>query len=409
MKQKGKLFTSVSIGTAAVWFSTHCGAGFASGTQELQYFASHGWYGVFMPILTFAILAISYYICLETARQTDTWNYDGWAKHAFALKPERVLKGERDPLGTFLSVALDIGVVVVTVAATAAAIAAGAQLVSQYLHVPELLGSLIMFLIITLLCIFGEKVVRKSAMVITISIIVIISIILIVGLVEFWPTITDYISNGYTNNEAPAWSVTGSATATTEGSFGNTLLWALTYAGFQMCAVSGIAAAFKGAKDRKESAGAVGIGYIINCIMLVGICLLLLGGMPEVYTDPDAKLLPTVHMVNQVDVPFLNVVYPILLFLALISTGVSLIFGMVARIEPYALKNKENKLLGKVIITILCLLVCYLISRLGLMWVIQVAYKYLGLYSWIFVILPLWIIGTRNIKKRRKIKEATNA
>ncbi len=73
MNKNGKYLTSISVGVATVWFSTHCGAGFASGTQELQYFANHGWFGVFLPILTFIIIAVTYYVALETARQTDKW------------------------------------------------------------------------------------------------------------------------------------------------------------------------------------------------------------------------------------------------------------------------------------------------------------------------------------------------
>ena len=56
---KKKYFTSISIGVATVWFSTHCGAGFASGTQELLYFANHGWFGVLMPIITLLLSPIT--------------------------------------------------------------------------------------------------------------------------------------------------------------------------------------------------------------------------------------------------------------------------------------------------------------------------------------------------------------
>ncbi len=178
-ENKGKYFTSVSLGTAAVWFSTHCGAGFASGTQELQYFASHGWFGIFMPIISMVILAATYYIGIETARQTDSWNYNAWSKEAYS------------PMSKVGSLAMELGVIIVVIAATAAAIAAGANLVNQELGIPTFIGSLIMFAIITLLCIFGEKVVRNNAIIMTISIIVILSIILILGVIKFWPNIVN--------------------------------------------------------------------------------------------------------------------------------------------------------------------------------------------------------------------------
>lgn len=389
MGKKQKYFTSVSIGTAAVWFATHCGAGFASGTQELQYFASHGWFGPLMPFLTIAIIAITYYVGIETARETDLWHYNGWAKHAF------------DPLGKFLTITMDFCIIITTIAASAASIAAGSILLQQQYGIPELIGSLIMFASITILVIFGENLVRKSSLFITIAILIIISFILILGLVKFWPNIVEHFSNKYVNPQAPAWTITGQATATTEGNFVNALLWALTYSGFQIGAVGGIAAAFKGAMSAKEAKGAMTLGYIINVLMLFGICLLIFSGMPEIFTNPDAKKLPTIYIVNQLDSSVLHTLYPILLFLALLSTAVGFIFGMVTRLNPYLLNNMQNKVLKKAILSMGCLIICYLVSRLGLMWVVQVAYKYLGIFSWIFLIIPLWTLGFRNIKRRR--------
>ncbi|MEG0292564.1 MAG: hypothetical protein RR495_07445 [Anaerovoracaceae bacterium] len=392
-RNKGKFFTSVSLGTAAVWFSTHCGAGFASGTQELQYFSNHGWFGPLMPLLSILIIAITYYFCIEIARLTDKWSYDAWSKEAF------------DPLSKFCSIAVEISIVITTVAASAAAIAAGAALANTTFGMPIWMGSILMFLIITLLCIFGEKVVRNNAIIMTIAILAIISFILVVGLFKFWPNIVNLFSEGYVNPNASKWSVSGSG-GTTEGSFFNSLLWALTYSGFQFGAIGGVAASFKGATSSKESVAAMGIGYVINTIMLAGICLLIFSGMPEIYNDEQARLLPTVFMVNQLDLPFLSVIYPLLLFLALITTAVGLTFGMVQRLDPYVLRNVKNPLVRKAAISIICLGICYAVSTLGLMWVIQVAYKYLGIFNWIFLIIPLWILGGKNIKRRRNAQKS---
>ena len=172
MGKNGKYFTSISVGVAAVWFSAHCGAGFASGTQELQYFANHGWFGMFMPLITFAVIAFTYYIGLETARQTDSWGYDVWARKAYG-----------PTIGKFLAPAMDVSVIVTTIAASAAAIATGGLLVKQYLNLPVVVGSFMMMIVITVLCIFGENLVRKNAMVMTTAILIIISIVLIAGLV----------------------------------------------------------------------------------------------------------------------------------------------------------------------------------------------------------------------------------
>ena len=386
---KNKYFTSISIGVATVWFSTHCGAGFASGTQELQYFANHGWFGVFMPIITFAIIAFTYYIGLETARQTDKWGYDLWSKEAFGSASK------------LLTPAMDFSIIITTIAATAA-IATGGLLGNQYLGLPVAVGSIAMFIIVTILCIFGENLVRKNAMIMTSAILVIISIVLVAGLIKFAPDIARLFREGYVNPNSAKWSISGSAD-TVPGNIGNSLLWGLTYAGFQISAIGGIAASFKGGSFKQEAKGAMIMGAVINILMLVGICLLIFSQMPHIYLDEATRKLPTVFIVNQLNIPVLAVLYPILLFLALITTAVGFIFGMVQRLDPYVLKNMDSKpVLRKAIISFVCLLVCYAVSKLGLMWVVQVAYKYLGIFNWAFIILPLWILGYKNIKKRDK-------
>lgn len=385
--KKRNYITSISIGVATVWFSTHCGAGFASGTQELQYFSNHGWFGVFMPILTFIIIGFTYYVGLETARQTNKWSYEGWSKEAYGKHSK------------FLTLAMDFSIIITTIAATAATIATGGLLVNQYLHLPVIVGSLLMICIVTLICVYGENVVRKNAMLMTAVIVIIVSIVLVAGLIKFAPQISKLMSEGYINPNASKWSISDS-TETVNGNIGNALLWALTYAGFQISAIGGITSSFKGGLHKQEAKGAMIMGAVINIIMLVGICLLIFSGMPEIYTNETARTLPTIYIVNQLDIKILAVLYPILLFLALITTAVGFIFGMIQRIDPYVLKNMKNPILKKVIISIVCLIICYLVSTQGLMWIVKEAYRYLGIFNWVFMIIPLWILGYKNIKKR---------
>lgn len=390
MNKNGKFLTSISIGVATVWFSTHCGAGFASGTQELQYFSNHGWFGVFMPILTFAIIAFTYYIGMETARETDKWGYDMWSKEAFGS------------LSKIFSPAMDVSIVITTIAATAATIATGGLLANQYLHVPVVVGSVAMLVIVTVLCVFGESVVRKNAIFMTSAILIIISIVLVAGIIKFAPDIKRLLVEGYVNPHSSKWSISGTD-ETVPGNIGNSLLWALTYAGFQISAIGGVVSSFKGGKFKNESKGAMILGFILNVAMLVGICLLIFSQMPDIYLNETARKLPTIFIVNQLNIPTIGVIYPLLLFLALITTAVGFIFGMIQRIDPYVLKGMKNPIAKKTIISVACLLICYGVSTFGLMWVVQVAYKYLGIFNWLFIILPLWFIGFKKIGKRNTI------
>lgn len=389
---QNKLFTALSIGVGTVWFSTHCGAGFASGTQELQYFSNHGWFGVFMPIITFIIIAITYYVALETARQTDSWGYDQWSKKAYG----KYSKG--------LTLAMDISVLITTIAASAATVATGGLLVNKYFGLPVFVGSMVMIAVVTIISIFGESLVRKNAMIMTAAILFIVTVVLVAGLIKFAPEIKRLFSEGYVNPEASKWSITESK-ETVSGNIWNSLLWALTYSGFQMGAIGGIVSSFKGAKTKQETKGAVIFGAVINVVMLVGVCLLIFSGMPDIYNNQEARALPTIFIVNQLDMDILSILYPALLFLALITTAVGLIFGMVQRVEPYVLKEMKKPVLKKAIISLVCLAICYLVSTQGLLWIIKEAYRYLGIFNWLFVIIPLWVLGYRNIKRREKEAE----
>lgn len=390
--KKTGLFTSVSVGTATVWFSTHCGAGFASGTQELQFFANHGWFGPLLPVVSMVLLALTYYVGLETARQTDLWTYDKWSMEAFY------------PHGKIISKFMEFCIVLTSISATAACIAAGAQLLNQSFGISQFIASLIMFVIVTLLCIYGENLVRRNAMIMTGAILIIISIVLIAGLAKFWPDIVKNYQAGYVNPEAAKWSITGSSKETVHGNFFNSLLWALTYTGFQFAAIGGITSSFKGAKSKSESKGAMILGAIVNIIMLVGVCLLIFSHMPFIYTDEQAKLLPTVYIVQQLNISVLSVLYPVLLFLALITTAVGFTFGIVERFTPMV--KIENVTARKALISVVYLAICLAISKLGLMWVVGTAYKYSGIFSWIFLIIPLWIFGYGNIGKRDRQQSA---
>lgn len=387
---KKNYLTSLSFGVATVWFSTHCGAGFASGTQELQFFANHGWFGTLMPILTIILIALTYYVGLETARQTDNWGYDAWAKEAYG-KYSKVL-----------TPAMDASVIITTIAACAACIASGGLLGNQYLGLPVIVGSVAIVVLVILLVIFGEELVRKNATIMTIIILAIVSIVIVAGLIKFGPDIVRMFSEGYVNPQSAKWGISASD-ETVPGNVLNSLLWALTYAGFQISAIGGIAASFKGAVSKEEAKGAMILGSIMNILMLVGICLLLFSQMPDIYLNEATRALPTIAVVEQLNIPILKVLYPVLLFLALITTAVGFTFGMVARFEPHVMKNETNPIKKKAIIAAGSLITCYLVSTLGLLWIVQNAYKYLGIFNLVLIVLPLWILGYKNIKKRDEL------
>ena len=76
MKNKNiKLFTYISLAAGSMWFSCSVGPGFASGTQEVQYFVKHGVWGLVFPLLALGLEALLFYVMLETVRYHKCKNY----------------------------------------------------------------------------------------------------------------------------------------------------------------------------------------------------------------------------------------------------------------------------------------------------------------------------------------------
>lgn len=374
--KKGKLFNSLSIGIASVWFSAHCGPGFASGTQELFYFVRHGWLGVFMPALSMTLVGIGIWFMLEHCRLNQKYSYrDIYDK---ATVPADFVLGKIYDIITFLTLML----------APAACLAAGGVLLHQYLGLSDFAGRTVMLVLTVVTVIFGAKVVRVTGTALTVAMIASIVIICGVGIARNWDVIANQISNRV--------MYTDYSTAFKGG---------LTYFAFQVGVWTVACSAAVGIRYKQESKGAAIFGIILNSLMLMGVCTLLLGGMPTVATDPNAKLLPTVYIIKLLNVPFFNIAYPILLFLALITTLVGFVLVLQTRLRQVVLKKMENDKLKNTIISGGFLIIVWAISQFGLIAIISKGYTYTGYITVVIWLLPMLVLGIKNLIKYRKLEK----
>ena len=374
---KGKFFNSISIGVAAVWFSSHCGAGFASGTQEVAYFVRHGWMAPFLPIWAMLIVGSLMYVTLEIGRLNGVSSYSQIVGKAYV------------PIQVVLGTTYDIIQTISMLLAPAACLAAGAALFNQYFGIPTFFGTLIMLVLTVLVCIFGAKVVRTFGTILTVGMIIIVAIISFIGLAANWDNIARIIAQReiYT-------------------SVGESLWYGTLYGLFQSGIWAAGCASAAGMRYRNEAKGAAVLGIILNTVMLSLVTTMIMGGMPTVATDAQARLLPTLFVVRTLDIPAFNLIYPLLLFMALITTAVGFVFAVQGRLGLILFKKMENKVLKNAIISTLWLIVIWLVAQLGLLTIVQKGYAYLG-YIYIFIlIIPMFTLGVINLKKYRRLEEA---
>ncbi|MEL7571000.1 MAG: hypothetical protein AAGU14_10655 [Eubacteriaceae bacterium] len=374
---KGKYFNSLTIGVAAVWFSSHCGAGFASGTQEVAYFVRHGWLAPFFPLWAMIIVGTMMYITLEIGRLNQAFSYSQVVAKAYA------------PIQVVLGTTYDIVTTITMLLAPAACLAAGAVLFNQYFGIPNFFGTLIMLILTVLVCIFGAKAVRMFGTALTILMIICVAAITITGIAANWDVIAAQIAEKkiYT-------------------SYGQALWYGTLYGLFQANIWTAGCASAVGMRYRNEPKGAALTGVILNTLMLSFVVLMLMGGMPAVATDPQAKLLPTLYVVNQLGVPAFKVIYPILLFMALITTAVGFVFAVQTRLGLLFFKKMENQKLKNAIISTGWLVIIWLVAQMGLITIVQKGYAFIGYIMIFLLIIPMLTLGLMNIKKYRKLEDA---
>ena len=374
---KGKYFNALTIGVACVWFSSHCGAGFASGTQEVAYFVRHGWLAPFLPAWAMFMVGMTMYITLEISRLHQVFSYSEIVAKAYV------------PIQAVLGRTYDILQTLSMLLAPAACLAGGAALFNQIFGLPTFLGTVVMLVLTVIVCIFGAKVVRIFGTALTVLMIICVAIITVFGISANAENIAKHVSEQiiYT-------------------SVGQSLWWGTLYGLFQAGIWAAGCASAVGLRYRNEAKGIAISGIILNTLMLSAVVTMIMGGMPTVATDEQAKLLPTLYVVNQLDIPAFNIIYPLLLFMALITTAVGFVFAVQGRLGLVMFKKMENQILKNAIISTLWLLVIWGVAQFGLLAIIQKGYAYLG-YIYIFIlIIPMFTLGIMNIKKYRKLEEA---
>jgi uncharacterized membrane protein YkvI len=331
-----------------------------------------------MTILTVTILGICTYIGVESARVYNRFDYRGLGNNMYA--PIQIVGANLFELSYLITVILGV----------AAVLSGGASLLNQLIGLPQILGTVLMFAVILVISIFGVKVVRAAGTWMTLGIVIIVLSVTFCGIGASW----DHIKQIFAEKEV--YTSTGTA-----------LYWMITYAGFQCAVIAVTACSAEGITSNRESVGAAIIGTILNFVMMFLVALMLLGFMPDVVDNKEAATLPTLFVVNSLGYGILKVFYPILLFLAYITTGVGLAFGTVQRFKPRVLKKMNNEVIKSAIITAITLFFCWLVSQLGLLWVVKMGYQYLGLANIFIVIIPFLTLGAYNLRKAHKAENKT--
>ena len=370
MKNKKSAASSMILGVAFVWFTTHFGGGFASGAQIYSYYVRYGIWCLLMPVLAMGYNAVFFAYCLRFARKHEVYDYRSY---------NNVFYGKFAPVFSNLFEVLYICVMCV---APAVAFATGGATLSTLTGLPYLLCTLIIGIFIFVVAVFGTDLVRKVASVLSVCIIAGLLIVYIPNIIAGAGQIADTASRMTANG----------------GSFGKALYSAFIYGTFQLANVAVFVQHAKSFEKPDDAVQSMGIGWIINALMMIMVVL----GIMTVCTKPEMSeaSVPTLFMVQcGVGKGFMMPLISVLIILGAVSTAVNMVAAMVKRICSGLNKVKKETETGKkskigtkeIVAAFICCVVDFGIAQFGLLILIQKAYSVLAYLAIPVILIPYLI------------------
>lgn len=362
---------------AMAWFATHCGAGFATGNQEVNYFVKFGWVAIFLPILSMLLLAWGHRNALVIAKDNNAHDYKSYTNALF------------HPYEKFTGPVMEILFLAFLGTGVCTSIAGAASLLQTW-GISYGLGLIIVGLILLLLTAFGSSLVIKVLNFKAYFIIASLAIVVILGITHGAPNIGHIVSTK----------------ANFGAGFGKALWSSIIYASFQSVTIFALVSLSEGIKTTKECNTFFCVGTLVNGLMLLAVVIMLLGYTPDVLKET----LPVYFVSTSLQIPWLKILYSLVLFIALLGTGISVVFSAVARFEKLKFWDNSSDIFKDMrfrrgTISLITIAICTCISVVGLTNIVVKGYGTLGYFAIFLLLLPEIIIGGIKIRKAAELRK----
>lgn len=379
MKLRKNLSKNAVVSIALMLFSAHAGGGFATGNQANTYFVGLGVWGIFSAVLAMVLLC-------------------GMLREAMIMKNTRGLKSYKEVFEHLyhpfdkLAYAFEAFYLIMVIMVIATTISSAASALStsfglNYQFALVLISALILFMVM-----FGANLVRKlGAMMGVVILVTSLSIYFYGGLSVDNPLgmlASNFRQFGFTNLPKAL-----------ENGF--------VYAGFQCVQIPAMLACSGVLKNKDEVTKSMNLSTLINSLAL-GLSVFMLFVWKDYFTSvQNGATLPTLTVTNALEKDWMSAFYLVSLILCLISSGVTITFGMVARFEENEkLKRIENVKVRRLLLSLVIVLGSMLISRAGLTNIIKYGYGYCGYFAIALIIVPFLTVGA--FKNYKYMKEQEN-
>jgi uncharacterized membrane protein YkvI len=362
---------------AFVWFTTHFGGGFASGRQLVDFYVQYGWYAIFTPLISAGIITAVLYCSWTFSVKEKVYDYRSWSVAYY--KP----LGRLEP---FFSFCIEVMYLIILLMATGVAFSTGGETLKQLVPgIPYNVTTVGIALFIFALTIWGAETVRKAA---TFMAILIISGMLVI-----------YVSNLFVNFSSLA-AVVGSLPSA-NGGFWPAMWQSVKYAGLQCSLIGAYTAVADALGTQKDVRKATLVGFAVNAGVLLLAATGALSHYPAILNKAEIPL-PITYITQHGGGGAVGMaLFSMVMLLAVVSTGVGLIYGGARRISAWWMKRAgvTNSRRVDVVSSAVYVALSWYIASFGLIRLIAQGYAWVGVLSTPLVVVP--ILLTAAIRGRR--------
>lgn len=359
-KKHVKVQWAVALGAAGAWFGQHCGAGFASGLQEITYFVNAGWLSALTTLVPMVIIGIAFYFIGEYAREIRAGSYKDVAT---------TLYSKSKIVGNIMLFIFDLIVMASVLVSSSSVMAGAGALLNETLGWDYTVATIVFACAIVVISMFGARVLAEINLPMSVILIGGLFIIAVALIGANWGNLETIFAAGETFGAEPVDIV------------GNVLYYTCMQTGFAGAYIA-IAGQFTSSKDSKVMAVT---GIIVNTGMLLLVSMAVLSGMPGIAQEDIPILIMVRDCFGSGSVLF--TFYSISLFLAYVSTA-----DVVAATSRFGVlvnrKKRYNQVVVDAILAIILLAASLLLAQLGIRTLVDVAYRALGLLRG-----PVYLVG----------------
>ena len=349
-----------------VFQSVVIAGGYGTGRELVEYFLKYGPLGGLLGmLLTTVIWSILLAVTFEFSRKFRAYDY-----RTFFMKL----------LGPFWFVFEILYFILLLLVLGVIGSAAGA-LIRENLDIPYLVGVMIMLAVIGFLTLKGSSLIEKFLSSWSILLYIVYGLLLVFALLKFGPEIQKNLSSSIILHK---WALGG-----------------FKYALYNIGIIPAVLFCINHIETRKEAISAGLLGGLIGILPGLFFYIAVVSHYPAVLPEE----VPAYYVFQKLGVPFLLILFQIVLFGTLIETGTGFIHAVNERIQSSLhTKGKELQAWQRPLVAVILLLIGLGISTFGLIALIEKGY---GNISWGFFIvyfIPLMTLGLYKIVVNRKAR-----